>query len=170
MAYNAELYVHDLDMRAMDALNKFPKFVKLIEAYTANYDEKLEKMRLLSTAIRLGENQMPEIYSLLPPVCERLGIETPELYYDVKNKEPNAATYGSVKPCIYVTSGLVNTLPRALLPSVLAHECGHIACRHSLLATRAYECHEWTQSAQYSGILDWKLPFESFNDALLYLT
>lgn len=41
---------------------------------------------------------------------------------------------------------------------------------HPLLATRAYECYEWTQSAQYSGILDWKLPFESFNDALLYLT
>lgn len=131
MAYSAELYVHDLDMRAMDALNKFPKFVKLVEAYSATYDEKLEKMRLLSTAIRLGENQMPEIYSLLPPVCERLGIETPELYY-VKEKQPNAATFGSVQPCIYVTSGLVNTLPRALLPSVLAHECGHIACRHSL--------------------------------------
>lgn len=41
---------------------------------------------------------------------------------------------------------------------------------HPLLATRAYECYEWTQSAQYSGILDWKLPFESFNDALLHLT
>ena len=131
MAYYAELYVHNLDMRAMDALNRFPKFVKLVEAYSANYDEKLEKMRLLSTAIRLGENQMPEIYELLPPVCERLGIETPELYY-VKEKQPNAATFGSVQPCIYVTSGLVNTLPRALLPSVFAHECGHIACRHTL--------------------------------------
>lgn len=131
MAYSAELYVHDLDRQAADALNQFPKFVKLLESYSANYDEKAAKIDLLSTAIRLGENQMPEVYGLLPPICEQLGIETPELYY-VRDKRANAATFGSVHPCIYVTSGLVNKLPLNLLPSVLAHECGHIACKHSL--------------------------------------
>lgn len=131
MAYSAELYVHDLDRQAADALNQFPKFVKLLESYSVNYDEKAAKIDLLSTAIRLGENQMPEVYSLLPPICEQLGIDTPELYY-VRDKRANAATFGSVHPCIYVTSGLVNKLPLNLLPSVLAHECGHIACKHSL--------------------------------------
>ena len=131
MVYSAELYVHDLDKQAADALNQFPKFVKLLESYSANYDEKAAKIDLLSTAIRLGKNQMPEVYGLLPPICEQLGIDTPELYY-VKDKHPNAATFGSTNPCIYVTSGLVNTLPLNLLPNVLAHECGHIACKHSL--------------------------------------
>ena len=131
MVYSAELYVHDLDKQAADALNQFPKFVKLLESYSANYDEKAAKIDLLSTAIRLGKNQMPEVYGLLPPICEQLGIDTPELYY-VKDRHPNAATFGSTNPCIYVTSGLVNTLPFHLLPSVLAHECGHIACKHSL--------------------------------------
>ena len=60
MAYSAELYVHDLDRQAADALNQFPKFVKLLESYSANYDEKAAKIDLLSTAIRLGEKQMPE--------------------------------------------------------------------------------------------------------------
>lgn len=131
MAYSAELYVHDLDRQAADALNQFPKFVKLLESYSVNYDEKAAKIDLLSTAIRLGENQMPEVYSLLPPICEQLGIDTPELYY-VRDRQANAATFGSVHPCIYVTSGLVNKLPLNLLPSVLAHECGHIACKHFL--------------------------------------
>ena len=131
MAYSAELYVHDLDRQAADALNQFPKFVKLLESYSVNYDEKAAKIDLLSTAIRLGENQMPEVYSLLPPICEQLGIDTPELYY-VRDNRANAATFGSAHPCIYVTSGLVNKLPLNLLPSVLAHECGHIACKHSL--------------------------------------
>ena len=121
MAYSAELYVHDLDRQAADALNQFPKFVKLLESYSVNYDEKAAKIDLLSTAIRLGENQMPEVYGLLPPICEQLGIDTPELYY-VRDKRANAATFGSVHPCIYVTSGLVNKLPLNLLPSVLAHE------------------------------------------------
>lgn len=131
MAYSAELYEHDLDRQAADALNQFPKFVKLLESYSANYDEKAAKIDLLSTTIRLGENQMPEVYGLLPLICEQLGIDTPELYY-VRDKRANAATFGSVHPCIYVTSGLVNKLPLNLLPSVLAHECGHIACKHSL--------------------------------------
>ncbi len=131
MAYSAELYEHDLDRQAADALNQFPKFVKLLESYSVNYDEKAAKIDLLSTAIRLGENQMPEVYGLLPPICEQLGIDTPELYY-VRDKRANAATFGSVHPCIYVTSGLVNKLPLNLLPSVLAHECGHIACKHHL--------------------------------------
>ena len=131
MVYSAELYAHDLDRQAADALNQFPKFVKLLESYSANYDEKAAKIDLLSTAIRLSENQMPEIYGLLPPICEQLGIDTPEFYY-VRDKRANAATFGSVHPCVYVTSGLVNKLPSHLLPSVLAHECGHIACKHSL--------------------------------------
>lgn len=33
MVYSAELYVHDLDKQAADALNQFPKFVKLLESY-----------------------------------------------------------------------------------------------------------------------------------------
>lgn len=131
MVYSAELYAHDLDRQAADALKQFPKFVKLLESYSANYDEKAAKIDLLSTAIRLSENQMPEIYGLLPPICEQLGIDTPEFYY-VRDKRANAATFGSVHPCVYVTSGLVNKLPFHLLPSVLAHECGHIACKHSL--------------------------------------
>ena len=131
MVYSAELYAHDLDRQAADALNQFPKFVKLLESYSANYDEKAAKIDLLSTAICLSENQMPEIYGLLPPICEQLGIDTPEFYY-VRDKRANAATFGSVHPCVYVTSGLVNKLPFHLLPSVLAHECGHIACKHSL--------------------------------------
>ena len=81
MAYDAESYIHELDRQAVNALNKFPQFIKLIEAYQANYDEKTAKIEFLSSAVRLGKDQMPEIYNLLPPICEKLGIEVPELYY-----------------------------------------------------------------------------------------
>ncbi|MDO4650632.1 MAG: M48 family metallopeptidase, partial [Eubacteriales bacterium] len=78
-----------------------------------------------------SEQQMPEIYNLLPPICEKLGIEVPELYY-VRSKEMNAATGGSVHPYIFVTSELVDKVPANLIASVLAHECGHIASKHYL--------------------------------------
>ena len=131
MPYRSELYMHDLDRKATSALNTFPKFIKLLEAYHANYDEKAAKFAFLSSAIRLGEKQMPEIYDLLPPICDQLGITVPELYY-VKSKMMNAGTGGSTQPYIFVTSKLVEKLPPDLVSSVLAHECGHIACKHSL--------------------------------------
>ena len=134
MVFPAEAYIHDMDRRAFAALNKFPHFVKLCETYMANYDEKAARIELLSDAIRLSENQMPEVYNLLPSICEKLGIGVPEIYY-VPDKVPNAGTYGATNPCIYVTSGLIKTLPLDLIASILAHECGHIACRHSLYHT-----------------------------------
>ncbi len=131
MPYVAESYIHEMDRKAFAALNTFPRFVKLVEAYHANYDEKAARIRLLSSAVRISENQMPEIYRLLPPICEKLGIEVPELYY-IRDKEMNAATMGTTNPCIYVTSGLVKHLSLEQIASVLAHECGHIACKHYL--------------------------------------
>jgi Zn-dependent protease with chaperone function len=131
MPYVAESYIHEMDRKAFAALNTFPRFVKLVEAYHANYDEKAARIRLLSSAVRISENQMPEIHRLLPPICEKLGIEVPELYY-IRDKEMNAATMGTTNPCIYVTSGLVKHLSLNQIASVLAHECGHIACKHYL--------------------------------------
>ncbi len=131
MPYASESYIHEMDRKAFAALNTFPGFVKLVEAYHANYDEKAARIQLLSSAIRTSENQMPEIYRLLPPICEKLGIEMPELYY-IRDKGMNAATIGTTNPCIYVTSGLVKHLSLDQIASVLAHECGHIACKHYL--------------------------------------
>ncbi len=131
MPYLTESYIHDMDRKAFAALNAFPKFLKLVEAYHANFDEKAARIHYLSSAIRLSDNQMPEIYTLLPPVCEKLGIDVPELYY-IRRRDLNAATIGTTNPCIYVTSGLVKNLTPDLISSVLAHECGHIACKHYL--------------------------------------
>lgn len=138
MSFSPELYKHELDKKAFDALNIFPKFVKLKEAYIANVDEVAAKIDFLSSAIRLSENQFPEIYNLLPPICEKLGIAVPELYY-VKSKHMNAATGGNTKPYIFITSKLIEKIPADLISTVLAHECGHIACQHYLYHSMAIQ-------------------------------
>ena len=139
MAYIPALYMHDLDKKAFDALNMFPHFVKLQEAYITNVDEKAAKIEFLSTAIRLSGKQMPEIYTLLPPLREKLGIVTPDLYMvQSKNKRDlNAFTGGITSPFICVTSELIKQMPPQMVASVLAHECGHIACKHYLYQTTA---------------------------------
>ena len=134
MAYSAALYMHDLDKQAFDALNMFPQFVKLQKAYITNVDEKAAKIEFLSTAIRLSDKQMPEVYSQLPPVCEKLGIEVPDLYMvqSKSKKDLNAFTGGITTPFVCVTSELVKQMPSEMVASILAHECGHIACKHYL--------------------------------------
>ena len=134
MSYSVGLYMHDLDRKAFAALSQFPMFLKLQEAYIANVNEKAAKIEFLSTAIRLGDNQLPEVYQLLPPICEKLGINIPDLYMvQAENKRDlNAFTGGITEPFICVTSELVKQLPTWMISSVIAHECGHIACRHYL--------------------------------------
>ena len=134
MAYNPALYMHDLDKKAFDALNMFPHFVKLQKAYVENVDEKAAKIEFLSSAIRLSDRQLPETYNLLPPLCVKLGIEVPDLYMvqSQNKKDLNAFTGGITVPFICVTSELIDQLPVQMIASVLAHECGHIACKHYL--------------------------------------
>ena len=45
---------------------------------------------------------------------------------------PNAWTFGDTKIYITITSGLVELLDNEELDAVIAHECGHILCRHVL--------------------------------------
>ena len=35
---------------------------------------------LMAKNVRLGPSQLPEIYNILPPVCQKFGIEEPEFY------------------------------------------------------------------------------------------
>jgi len=90
----------------------------------------------LAQKIRLGPDQLPKIYNHLPPICQKLGIEEPQLYLEM-DPSPNAYTYGDSKIAITVTSGLIEYMEEAELRAVLAHECGHILCRHVLYHTMA---------------------------------
>lgn len=139
MPYSPSLYMHELDRKATEALNCFPHFVKLQQAYLDNVDEKIAKIQLLSSAVRLSETQKSEIYALLPPICEKLGIQVPDFYMvQSRNKRDlNAFTGGINSPYLCVTSELLKQMSPEQIASVLAHECGHIACKHNLYHSMA---------------------------------
>lgn len=88
----------------------------------------------MASKVRLSENQLPHYYEMLFPICDKLGIDVPELYLEL-NPYPNAYTTGNVSASITITSGLIETIPDELMPTVLAHECSHIACHHILYTT-----------------------------------
>lgn len=134
MALDYKLYLHDSDKAAMAALKAIPGFSQVMKAFMKIWSEQQLRLINMSTNLRLNEKQMAKYYNMLPPICTKLGIDVPELFVEL-NVHPNAYTYGDTKPFIVITSGLFETLPDELIPTVLAHECGHIACHHTLYTT-----------------------------------
>ena len=134
MAIDPELLLHPSDKAALRALKAIPGFSQLVKGYMGVINERQMRIINMSSNLRLSEEQMPEVYRLLYPICEKLGIKVPELYLEM-NVVPNAYTYGDTDPFIVITSGLLDNLPKDLISAVLAHECGHIACHHTLYRT-----------------------------------
>ena len=131
---NPNDYCHDLDQKALEMLRAIPGFSAALKAFMKIMNEKMLHGVNMASKVRLGPDQLPEIYNMLPPICRKLGIEEPELYLEM-DPVPNAYTYGDTKVFITVTSGLVESMNDDELRAVLAHECGHIACRHVLYHT-----------------------------------
>lgn len=134
MAYEAKHYVHHSDKAALKALRAIPGFHQFVKSFMKIWSERQFRITNMSSCVRINENQLPEYYNMLPPICEKLGIDIPELYLEL-NVHANSYAAGDTKPFIVVTSGLFETLPKELIPTVLAHECGHIACHHMLYTT-----------------------------------
>lgn len=134
MPIDSSVFMHDSDRAALQALKAIPGFTPLLKAYMKVWSEQQFRIQNMATNLRISEKQMPKYYNMLLPICEKLGIEVPELYLEL-DVRPNAYTSGDTKPFIVMTSGLLETLPESLIPSVLAHECGHIACHHVLYHT-----------------------------------
>ncbi|MDO5565052.1 MAG: M48 family metallopeptidase [Planctomycetia bacterium] len=125
------MFIHPEDMSAMNALKAVPGFEGLVRKVMAGTIEKMFYGECLGTNIKLGPSQLPEFYQLLPPVCEKFNIPVPPLFLEM-SPIPNAYTYGDKVPFIVMSSGLLEYMSKEEVQIVLAHECGHIVCHHSL--------------------------------------
>lgn len=124
-------FIHPEDAKALKTLEAIPGLKLVIRKFLELGYERMYYGMNMASQIRLSPTQLPEIYKHLPPICEKLGMEVPEFYLEM-NPLPNACTYGDTKIFISVTSGLVEMMNDDELDAVLAHECGHILCRHTL--------------------------------------
>lgn len=123
--------MHPEDAAALRQLENIPGFPALVKKVLSLGYEQMQYGTNMASNIRLSPTQLPEIYNHLPPICKKLGIDEPEFYLQM-TPMPNAWTFGDSKVFITVTSGLVELLDDEELDAVIAHECGHILCRHVL--------------------------------------
>ena len=129
-------FIHPEDAAALRQMEGIPGFATLVKKILAVGIENLQYGVNMASTIRLSERQLPKIYRHLPPNCQRLGIPEPEFYLQM-DPNPNAWTMGDTRIYIVVTSGLLEMMSDEELDAILAHECGHVLCRHVLYHTVA---------------------------------
>ena len=132
----SDMYYHEQDRQTLEALKAIPGFTIVLKKFMEVFSESITEGLDMAMKIRLGPNQLPDLYNLLPPICKVLGIQEPQFYLEM-SPEPNAYTTGDTKTFVTITSGLVDMMSEEELSAVIAHECGHIACHHVLYSYMA---------------------------------
>jgi len=135
VTFSASDVVHPVDEAAKRHLESMSGLQAAVKAYHKVYSERLLRNAQLSECLQLGPGQLPEIYRLLPPICEAYGIPVPELYLALG--PVNAFTTGHTRTSITIYSELLDHLAPDEIEAVLAHECGHILCEHMLYHSMA---------------------------------
>lgn len=137
MSINYREFIHPEDEAARQQLEAVPGFQTVTKYFMELGIEKFYHGLFMAEKIRLSPTQLPALYSLLPPICGKFGITEPEFYLEM-SPEPNAYTMGDKQAFLVVTSGLLAHVRNdGELTAVLAHECGHILCRHVFYRTMA---------------------------------
>ena len=134
--YTPDDFTHPEDRAALEKLKAIPLFPACVKAFMKFLPERQLHGFNMASKIRLSPKQLPKIYKHLPPACKALNIPEPEFYLEL-DPNPNAYTYGDQRVFVTVTSGLIESLDEEEIYSVVAHECGHIACQHVLYRTMA---------------------------------
>jgi len=130
-------YEHPADRAATAALQQIP-MIDTVVRKLIEFGERSVFQELMASAVRLGEDQMPEVYASHRASLARLDIAyVPDLYI-VQWPFINAMAIGSKKPIVVVNSGTVNLMDEHELRTVLAHEAGHILSDHVLYQTALF--------------------------------
>lgn len=131
MAIDYKPFIHPEDRDALNKLQAIPGLDALMKKFMQSVTEDMMHGINMASKIKLGPSQLPDLYAILKDTCETLQIPEPEMFLEM-DPIPNAYTYGDTKPFVVVNSGIIDLLSKEELRAVIAHECGHILCRHVL--------------------------------------
>jgi len=132
---SAQGFAHPADRAATAAIRTVPGLDKVVKLLTEHGYERRLRQLLLGNAVRIGDDQLPTLWSTQRRCATVLDIERcPKLYV---TQEPigNGLTIGANEPLTLVSSGLVAAYTNDELGAVLAHEMGHVLAEHVGLTT-----------------------------------
>jgi Zn-dependent protease with chaperone function len=128
-------YEHPADRAATAALKSIPMLDTVVKRLIEFQYERALRQSFLAGSIRLGPDQLPDVWALYERSLATLDMpETYDLYLTA-DPHPNAAAIGAGKPMIVTSSSLVSLLDPDELRTVFAHEAAHILSQHVLYRT-----------------------------------
>ncbi len=128
----ARQYEHDLDRKALSALEGTPGLEILVRKFNEYALEKIFRVQYTGSSIKVTPQNFPEVHNLYIEVCQILDMpKIPELYiqwgYNI-----NAFTAGVEKPFVMLHSGCIDLMTRDELAFIIGHELGHVKSAHVL--------------------------------------
>jgi Zn-dependent protease with chaperone function len=132
---SAKAYEHPADRAATAALKAVPMLDTVVRKLIEWGYERALRQAFLGNSVRIGENQLPEVWASHTGVCRILDM--PEVYdlYVTWGVMGGAQAIGAGKPMVVIDSGLLEKLGPGEQRVVLAHEVGHILSDHVLYMT-----------------------------------
>jgi Zn-dependent protease with chaperone function len=159
-------YEHPADRAATSALHAIPLLDTVIKRLTDVGHERRYRQVLMANSIRLGDDQVPDVWRSHVHCAQVLDLETIADLYVTNTPESNAMTVGARKPLVVVYSGLVSSYEPAEVHTVLAHETGHVLSEHNYYTTALVLLSEFVRGALPRSLL-MGLPIRALYIALL---
>jgi Zn-dependent protease with chaperone function len=163
---SAQGFAHPADRAATAALHSVPMLDKITKKLSEiGYERKYRQM-MLGNAVRLGEDQLPEVWAVQRRCANTFDIATCPRAYVTQAPVGNALTIGTSEPMTLISSGLAGSFGSDELHAVLAHEMGHVLADHVGLTT-SYQLVKLVMSRVLSGAPLAGLPLMGLYLALL---
>jgi Zn-dependent protease with chaperone function len=134
-AISPKAYEHPADRAATAALKSIPMLDQVVRRLIEYGYERALRQELLAASVRLGPDQMADVYTSHRAALARLDLDEDHDLYLTQFPITNAAAIGSGKPMVLVNSRTVELLDEMELRTVLGHEAGHILSDHVLYQT-----------------------------------
>jgi len=123
-------YEHPADRAATALLHRLPLFDELVKRLLDLTVERRMMQLLLGNSVRVGEDQLPELWGSHRAVCKSLDLPAVPPLHVIQSPVANAVTLGARHPVVLVQSSTVSMLDAHELQAVLAHEAGHVLSEH----------------------------------------
>lgn len=144
--------MHPEDMKALQMLQSIPFIDTVCRKVMQIGYERLFRGENLANMVKATNRCMTRVYLIMKNTADSIGIEVPEVYI-YNDPEMNAFTYGESNPFICISSSCVEKLDDEELMCLMAHECGHILCKHALyrsVVNFIMELGDYTRLISYS--------------------
>jgi Zn-dependent protease with chaperone function len=135
LAISPKAYEHPADRAATAALKSIPMLDAVVRRLIDYGYERALRQELLAASVRLGPDQLGEVYQSHRAALARLDVDQDHDLYLTQFPITNAAAIGAGKPMVLVNSRTIELLDDEEIRTVFGHEAAHILSDHVLYST-----------------------------------